>query len=141
MHWAAIACVGACVGCAVDARHDPSPQIAVGGDSPLVAELARIAASEGVPIEELAAASWAQERFWFDGDPEPALRADAALVRDGTLAPAIDAALARGIDGRDRDGRRIVVAAERTSGQIADDLDFAGATWAPASTSNYQTGT
>jgi N-acetyl-anhydromuramyl-L-alanine amidase AmpD len=138
MKWAAaIACLG--FGCAVDSTHQAS--ITVGGDSPLVAQLAQIAATEGVPIEELAAASWTQERFWFDGDPAAALRADAALVRGGTLAPVIDAALARGIDGRDRDGHRIVVAAERTSGQIADDLDFSGATWAPASTSNYDTGT
>ncbi|HEX7699371.1 MAG TPA: peptidoglycan recognition family protein, partial [Kofleriaceae bacterium] len=99
------------------------------------------AADEGVAADELAAASWVRERFWLDADTT--LADDVAAVRDGSIADAIDAALARGIDGRDRDGGRIVVAARRIGGgfgEIAQGLDFAGATWAPASTSNYQSG-
>jgi N-acetyl-anhydromuramyl-L-alanine amidase AmpD len=106
-----------------------------------VALFTQAAADEGVAADELAAASWVRERFWLDADTT--LADDVAAVRDGSIADAIDAALARGIDGRDRDGGRIVVAARRVSsgfGEIAQGLDFAGATWAPASTSNYQTG-
>jgi N-acetyl-anhydromuramyl-L-alanine amidase AmpD len=134
---ALLACLG--FGCAVDRAPTAGSQIAVGGSSPLVALFTQTAADEGVAADELAAASWVRERFWLDGD---ALVDDVAAVRDGSIADAIDAALARGIDGRDKDGGRIVVAARRMSGglgEIAQGLDFAGATWAPASTSNYQT--
>ena len=135
---AALACMGSA--CAVDRAPAPISQVPVGGSSPLVALLTQVAGEEGVAADELAAASWVRERFWLDDDA--VLAADVAAVRDGSIADAIDAALARGIDGRDKDGGRIVVAARRASGglgEIAQGLDFTGATWAPASTSNYQT--
>jgi uncharacterized protein (TIGR03382 family) len=87
-------------------------------------------------------------------DPDTSVRAAAALIREGGLAELggdglardVDAALARGIAGRDADGRKVIVArrhAERSStgdglGQIAQGLDYSGATWVAASTSNYQ---
>ena len=140
---AALACMGiGCVGGVVERAPAAISQVPVGGSSPLSALVTQLAADEGVAPDELAAASWVRERFWIDGDAVAALRDDAAAVRDGSIEGAIDAALARGIDGRDRDGGRIVVAARRIGGfgEIAQGLDFAGATWAPASTSNYQTG-
>ncbi len=86
-------------------------------------------------------------------DPEASLLAAAALIREGDLralggdgvATAVTAALARGVDGRDAGGRHIVIAAQPRSsrpglGQISQSLDYAGATWAAASTSNYGTG-
>jgi N-acetyl-anhydromuramyl-L-alanine amidase AmpD len=135
---AALACLGSA--CAVDRAPASISQVPVAGSSPLVARFAQTAADEGLAADELAAASWVRERFWLDGDA--ALADDVAAVRDGSIAGAIDAALARGIDGRDKDGNRIVVAARRASGglgEIAQGLDYTGATWAPASTSNYQT--
>jgi N-acetyl-anhydromuramyl-L-alanine amidase AmpD len=135
---ALFACLG--LGCAVDRTPTAGSQVPVAGTSPLVALFTQTATDEGVAADELAAASWVRERFWLDDDA--ALADDVAAVRDGSVEDAIDAALARGIDGRDRDGGRIVVAARRIGGgfgEIAQGLDFAGATWAPASTSNYQT--
>jgi hypothetical protein len=86
-------------------------------------------------------------------DPETSLRAAAALIREGDVrvlggdpvAAAVASALGRGVDGRDVDGHHLVIAARRAApggdlGQVSQGLDYAGATWAPASTSNYGTG-
>ncbi len=93
-------------------------------------------------------------------DPEASIRAGAALLRaymiDGDVtaalrayggdafAHAIDMALARGIDGRDGEGRRIVVAARprvRAPGftSVAQAAGYPGAEWIPAYSGNYQT--
>ena len=147
---AAIACVGCAMGCAVE--HGPAPvTIAVGGDSPLAALFVRVAADAGIPADELAAASWVRTRFELASDPEAAVRADAEAIRSGGLALLggdrlvrdVDAALARGISGRDAGGRKVIVTRRPSSagdglGQIAQGLDYTGATWVPASTSNYQ---
>ncbi|HET9987393.1 MAG TPA: N-acetylmuramoyl-L-alanine amidase, partial [Kofleriaceae bacterium] len=84
-------------------------------------------------------------------DPEASVRADAERIREGGLEQLggeglvrdVDAALARGISGRDHDGRKVIVT-RRPAGssnglsQIAQGLDYTGATWVAASTSNYQ---
>lgn len=92
-------------------------------------------------------------------DPEASIRAGAALLRehmiDGDVtaalrayggdafAHAIDRVLARGIDGRDDAGRRVVVAARphvRASGisSVEQGLGYPGAEWVPAYAGNYQ---
>jgi len=80
-------------------------------------------------------------------DPEASLRAAAALIHAdglGSLQREVDAALARGIDGRDADGLSIVVAAHRAVapndglGTTSQSVNYPGAVWMPASTSNYQ---
>ena len=86
-------------------------------------------------------------------DPETSLRAAAALIRESDVralggdgvAAAVATALVRGVDGRDVDGHHVVIAARPAAlagdlGQVSQGLDYAGATWAPASTSNYDTG-
>lgn len=140
---AAIACVGCAMGCAVERAPAPAG-VAVGGDSPLAALFVRVAAEAGIPADELAAASWVRTRFRFASDPEAAIRADAAALRagdDGILRD-VDAALARGISGTDAGGRKVIVTRrpEGTGGlsEIAQGLDYTGATWVPASASNYQ---
>jgi uncharacterized protein (TIGR03382 family) len=153
---AAIACAGCAMGgfgCAVD-RSASANAVPVGGDSPLAALFVRAAADAGIPADELAAASWVRTRFQYATDPDAVVRADAAQIRaagvgslatrggDG-LAREVDAALARGISGVDASGRKVIVT-RRTAGagdgfgQIAQGLDYTGATWVPASTSNYQ---
>ena len=143
---AAIACAGCAMGCAVERAPAPAG-IAVGGDSPLAAQFVRVAADVGIPADELAAASWVRTRFRFAGDPETAIRADALALRDGTLGDDrllrdIDAALARGISGLDANGRKLIVTrrSESTGGlsEVTQGLDYTGATWVAASTSNYQ---
>src|SRR3569623_912163 len=143
---AAIACVGCAMGCAVERAPAPAGG-AVGGDAPLAAQVARGAADVGIPADELAAASWVRTRFRFASDPETALRAAALALRDGTLGDArllrdIDAALARGISGLDANGRKLIVTrrSESTGGlsEVTQGLDYTGATWVAASTSNYQ---
>jgi N-acetyl-anhydromuramyl-L-alanine amidase AmpD len=73
-------------------------------------------------------------------DVDASLRAGAALLGEFPMA-AIDSALARGIDGRDAAGNSIVVAAQPDVvdglGSIAQGVNYPGATWMPASTSNY----
>lgn len=151
---AAIACVGCAVGagCGVD-RSVPASTVAVGGDSPLAALFVRAAADQGIPADELAAATWVRTRFQYATDPDTAVRADAAQIRAGGiaalaardgdgLAREVDAALARGISGVDATGRKVIVTRRAFGGdglgQIAQGLDYAGATWVAASTSNYQ---
>ena len=152
---AAIACVGCAMGsglgCAVD-HGAATSRIAVGGDSPLAALFVRVAEDAGIPSDELAAASWASTRFRFATDPEDAVRAEAESLRSGDLALLggdgflrdVDAALARGISGRDADGRKVIVTRRQAAGstnglgQIEQGLDYTGATWVAASTSNYQ---
>ncbi|MEP6859732.1 MAG: peptidoglycan recognition family protein [Deltaproteobacteria bacterium] len=140
------------MGCAVD-RSAPANVVPVGGDSPLAALFVRAAADAGIPADELAAASWARTRFQYATDPDAAIRADAAQIRAGGvaalearggdgLAREVDAALARGISGVDADGRRVIVTRRALGGdgfgQISQGLDYTGATWVAASTSNYQ---
>ncbi len=93
-------------------------------------------------------------------DAEASIRAGAALLREhmvgGDVTPAlrafggdgyaavIERALARGIDGRDEQGHRIVVAARpdvRAPGvsSIVQALGYSGAEWVPAYSGNYQT--
>ena len=93
-------------------------------------------------------------------DAEASIRAGAALLRehmiDGDITPAlrayggdgyafsIERALVRGIDGRDEQGRRLVVAARpdvRAPGisTIAQAVGYPGAEWVPAYSGNYQT--
>ncbi|HET9993413.1 MAG TPA: hypothetical protein VFQ65_32980, partial [Kofleriaceae bacterium] len=81
---AAIACVGCAMGCAVE-RAPATSTVAVGGDSPLAALFVRVAADAGIPADELAAASWVTTRFQLAGDPEVSVRADAELIREGSL--------------------------------------------------------
>ncbi|MEO8703711.1 MAG: N-acetylmuramoyl-L-alanine amidase [Kofleriaceae bacterium] len=188
---AGLACVvvAACVQPQPEQRR--VPQIAVGGDSPLVEVLARVAAETGVPVELLATLAHVETRFRIpadsDGrqvrgllglspaalvhgaqlagvsddaartDAEAGLRAGAALLREaaptahtlddylGTLRPElrreVTAALARGVDGRDIDGRSIVIAAQHAApdgyGTITQAVGYPGATWFPASSQNY----
>jgi len=105
----------------------------------------------GIPASEVAhaAALAGVTEAAIASDPESSLRAAAALIREGGLGElggeglvrAVDEALARGVDGRDADGRAIVIAAVRSTGglsSVSQGLDYAGATWAAASTANYQ---
>ena len=94
-------------------------------------------------------------------DPEASLRAgaaalfgpppDAAVARTreellatlpGHLRHDVAGVLARGIDGRDADGRRVVVGARLHVhpgyGVATQGLDYDGAEWIPASPSNYR---
>jgi len=138
---AAFACVGCALGCAVE-RGSPPATVSVGGDSPLAAVFVRVAVETGVPTDELAATSWVRSRF--RAATEATMRDDAAWLRGGALGDdyvAIDAALARGISGLDANGRKLIVTRRASSGalsEIAQGLDYTGATWVPASTANYQ---
>lgn len=92
-------------------------------------------------------------------DALASLRAGAALIRAhapdavtlddflATLAPTVRAEvvalLARGVDGRDADGRSIVIAARggrppANLGEAVQALGYGGAEWIPASTANYR---
>ncbi|MFT3698494.1 MAG: peptidoglycan recognition family protein [Kofleriaceae bacterium] len=123
MRWAAaIACVG--LGCAVSKAPAGNSQVAVGGDSPLVGQMAALAQDRGAAVERVAAAAWVEHRFQS---------ADLATDLERADPAAIDAALARGIAGRDANGLAIVVA-RRPSLR----LDYADADWVPANTSNYE---
>ena len=75
----------------------------------------------------------------IDGDATPALRA----YGGDSFAYAIQQALARGIDGRDDEGRRIVVAARRENrvpgfSSVTQAAGYPGAEWVPAYSGNYQ---
>lgn len=100
-------------------------------------------------------------------DPEASIRAGAALLRDYALAApsaapggdfthalvayggdgfarAIQQALARGVDGRDDAGNRVVIAARRAPrppgfGTVTQAAGYPGAEWVPAYSGNYQT--
>lgn len=93
-------------------------------------------------------------------DAEASIRAGAALLRahmiDGDVTPALRAyggegfaysigkTLDRGIDGRDEQGRAIIVAArriERAPGfsSVVQAVGYPGAEWIPAYSGNYQT--
>src|SRR5688572_14937774 len=92
-------------------------------------------------------------------DVEASIRAGAALLReqmiDGDITPALHAyggdgfaytiqrALERGIDGRDAQGRRLVVAARPISrapgfSTVRQAAGYPGAEWVPAYSGNYQ---
>lgn len=95
-------------------------------------------------------------------DPEASVRAGAALLADyaranngdfnaalriyggDSFSRTIDRALARGVDGRDENGARIVIAARpyaRVTGisTVAQAAGYTGAEWIPAYSGNYQT--
>jgi uncharacterized protein (TIGR03382 family) len=83
-------------------------------------------------------------------DPEASVRAAAMLIKEDGLrgyrgdsfAHAVESLLERGIDGRDDDGRRVVVAARRVRApgvsQTVQAVGYPGADWVPAYSGNYQ---
>lgn len=83
-------------------------------------------------------------------DAEASVRAAAMLIKEEGLrgyggdsfAHAVEALLERGIDGRDDEGRRVVVAARRVRASgvstAVQAVGYAGADWVPAYSGNYQ---
>lgn len=186
-------------GCVSPLVERSESQIAVGGDSPVVSAIDRVAADTGVPSALLAALAHVGSRFRIVGadhhaeahgagavgifglDPaavahgaalagvseaaartelEAGLRAGAALLREAaphartldayldTLAPhlrtAVLHALSRGVDGRDADGKSIVIAARFVEAAALATVreqapGYADAQWYPASPQNYDT--
>ncbi len=165
----------------------------IGGDSPIVAVIDRVAADTGVPSSLLATMAHLGSRFRIVGETEahgrgavgifgldPAtvahgaklagvsdhaaateleagLRAGAALLREAapqarTLDELVDTlepnlrrsvlrSLERGVDGRDAEGKSIVIAARLDTAVAtirADAPGYPGASWVPASSENFQ---
>ncbi len=125
-----------------DAAHGRTGVGIFGLDDGAVAHGAELA---GVSVEaartDVEAGVLAGAMLIAEAAPDAVTLDDHVAKLSPTLQAAVTRSLARGIDGKDRDGRSIVIAARPSSeqglGMVTQAVGYDGATWMPASTANY----